>query len=380
MKKKILFVIESLNLGGAEKSLVTLLNNLNYDLISVDLMLFYRNGIFEKYCPPEVKIVDGPKVRRTIFDRILFELYKLFNFKKLHNAQLFWRIVGNKYKVFPVKYDVAIAYSQGFASYFVSEYITAEKKFSWLNIDYRIAGYKIAFDYRLYSAFTKIVAVSDSVKLILQEELNKIIKTLDIEIVRDIVDEKIIYMQADEEYINCFKTGINIVSVGRLVKQKAFSLAIEVCSELKQNNIYVNWFILGEGRERKNLENLIKTNNLQDTFFLLGATDNPYPYINACDIYVQTSLFEGLGISLIEAAFLNKPIVTTNFPTAYTIIEHEKTGLICEMNANAIAKSIERLIKDENLSNYFVNNLQTKDKSIDKVESINEVNKLLEIQ
>jgi len=122
------------------------------------------------------------------------------------------------------------------------------------------------------------------------------------------------------------------------------------------NNI--QWYIIGEGKERKSLEKLIHHNKLDSIFFLLGYKENPYPYMKSCDIYVQTSLFEGLGLTLIEASILQKPIVTTNFPTAHSIISHNKTGLICEMNSQSIAKSISNYIDNPQLKQKIVTNLK----------------------
>ena len=109
---------------------------------------------------------------------------------------------------------------------------------------------------------------------------------------------------------------------------------------------------------------------------LLGYKENPYPYIKSCDIYAQTSLFEGLGLTVIEAAILQKPIVTTNFPTSYSIIENEITGLICNMNPLDIAKSIERYLNNPELNKKIVKNLSLL-KNNDKEISLNKVNDLL---
>ena len=102
---------------------------------------------------------------------------------------------------------------------------------------------------------------------------------------------------------------------------------------------------------------------------MLGAKINPYPYMKACDIYVQTSLFEGLGLTVIEAAILQKPIVCTNFPTAYNILKDNETGLIAEMNPNAIAEQIEKLIKDESLRKKLISNLEQQENK-DKEQSL----------
>ena len=337
--KKIIFIIESLHLGGAEKSLVTLLSNLDYSKYSVDLILFVNGGVFEKFIPKEVNVIRNLYPKISLYDRVKYKIFKIIFKNKFHNASLFWKATRNCFSAHNNQYDVAIAYSQGLASYYTVAYINASKKYSWLNIDYHKAGYSIQFDYPFYEKFNGLITVSPEVKNGLENELLKIEKSLKIEVIKDIVDKKILLDQSQQKIKIAFNNNkINIVTAGRLAKQKGMHLAIESCCKLLEKGYELHWYIVGEGSERNYLEKLIKSNNLEDNMTLVGMTDNPYPYMKSCDIYVQTSLFEGLGLTVIEASLLNKPIVSTNFPSVYGIIEHEKTGLIAEMNSTRIAK------------------------------------------
>src|SRR5690606_6036868 len=99
-------------------------------------------------------------------------------------------------------------------------------------------------------------------------------------------------------------------------------------------------------------------NNLINDVTLMGYMENPFPYIKACDIYLQTSSFEGLGRTIIEAAILKKPIVTTNFPTASQILVHKETGYIVDMNPDAIANAIIELNQNADLKNMLIVNLE----------------------
>lgn len=356
--KLVVFVIESLNLGGAEKSLVTLLQNLNYSKYKVDLIVFNRGGILEDHVPKEVTILYKSMHPLNYIARVSFKFFKRFNFKNQHHAQLLWNIIGNRFDTISKTYDVAIAYNQGFATYYTERYVIAASKWAWLNTDYQKAGYDIVFDYPIYKSFNGVMAVSDQAKLSLAEELNKINKNLQIETIKDISDKNEIIKQSQEiNPINFNTNKINIVTVGRLAKAKGIHLAVESCKILIDKGYPIHWYVVGEGGERKFLEDLIASNNLQGCFTLVGMTINPYPYIKACDIYVQTSLFEGLGLTLIEASYLNKPIVSTNFPSVYTILNDGKTGLIAEMNARSITKKIEILIKNESLRSKLSSNL-----------------------
>lgn len=133
---------------------------------------------------------------------------------------------------------------------------------------------------------------------------------------------------------------------------------------------------MGEGSERNFLQSKIDRLNLSTEMHLVGADTNPYPYMKACDIYVQTSFFEGLGLTVIEASILQKPIVCTNFPTAFGILKDNETGLIAEMTAESIAENIEGLINDDNLRNQLVKNLSLQE-NYDKEKSLQQINDLL---
>jgi len=376
--KKVLFVIESLHLGGAEKSLLTLLHNLDYNKLEVDLMIFKDGGIFQKLVPKPINLILKSYPNLTFKDRFLFKVSKLIYKSKYHAAQLFWKIINPKLESHTSEYDIAIAYNQGFSTYYVENKIQAQKKYAWLNTDYQKAGYAIKFDFPIYQSFKKIVAVSEEAKQSLKNELSSINKDLNIEVIKDISDETIIKKQGKETLeTELKKTAINIVTVARLVKYKGLHLAIESCKILIENGHKINWYVIGEGIERDKLKALIKEYQLENHFFLLGAKENPYPYIKACDIYVQTSLFEGLGLTVIEASILEKPIVCTNFSTAFSIIKQNETGLICEMDSDSISQNIEELIQNRVLKEKFIENLQ-KVKNNDKEITLEKINQLLE--
>jgi glycosyltransferase involved in cell wall biosynthesis len=164
--------------------------------------------------------------------------------------------------------------------------------------------------------------------------------------------------------------------VGRLVTSKGFHLAIKSCKILLDKDYPIKWYLVGEGSERKNLQKLINENHLENHFFLIGADSNPYPYMKNATIYVQTSLFEGLGLTVVEANYLNKPIVSTNFPTVHGILKAGKTGLIAKMNAKSIANQIEILINDVPLREKFIKNSSMEENN-DKEETLKKINNLL---
>lgn len=347
---KILFFIESLEVGGAEKSLVTLLNLSDLENHSVDLLML-KKGTFLSEVPSNVNCIFLKDLKPNLFQRVKYFFTKKIG--QLHPSQHFWKIFKDDFPLFQKNYDVAIAYGQGFSTYYVAEKVYAKKKFAWINTDYEATGYKSEFDFPFYNKFQAIIAVSETVQKSLLQLKYKISKQIDIILIPDIVNTEEIFRKSEEE-IETFDINIvNIVSVGRLVGEKNFQLAITTAKLLKSRNYNFKWQIVGNGIQYQFLQNLIMENDLQESVLLSGMKKNPYPYIRNCDIYVQTSKFEGLGLTVIEAKILGKPVVSTNFPTAYQIIEDGETGLICDMTPKSLADALEKLIKDKPLKNKF---------------------------
>ena len=372
--KKILFFVESLHCGGAERSLLSLLNNMDYIGYDVHLMVIRKGGEFEQFVPKHLTI-ESIDFNSSLKVRIQFKIARLLNFnKKNHNAQLFWNSVKNEIPIVEEEFDVAIAWGQGFATYFVAERVNADKKIAWVNTDYQKAGYNWKKDLTIYEKFDKVVGISEFVK----ESMQKFIAPNKVISIRNIIDEDDIKLRAQGSVsITYDKKNFSIVSIGRLAKAKGFELAVRAAKILTDTGFNFRWYIIGEGNERAYLEKLIKENSLENKFILLGFRDNPYPYIKMCDIYVQTSHFEGLGRTLIEASILNKPIVTTNFPTAYSILEQDKTGIITVMNSKSIADGIKKIITDLDFKNYLIKNLEEQQDN-EKEKTLREVKNLIE--
>ncbi|MEK4708219.1 glycosyltransferase [Bacillus sp. FSL R10-2780] len=375
MKKKLLFVIDSLNIGGAEKSIVSLLNLIDYSKYEIDFLLFKKDGDLRKYVPNQVNMLPIPEYFQYISNEkipvnksILYFYYRIkttvhlrineYKNHVLHSEQVVFRSLEKIIAPAQKKYDVAIAYSQGMPTYFVANKVYASKKMAWINTDYVHTLYDKELDYESYKKINKIITVSrntqDSVSKIRKEYKDKV------DLLFDIVDPDMINQMANEHEVNEFdQSFINIVTVGRLVTAKGYSTAIETARLLQQSGYKFKWFGIGEGPERKKLQELINKYKLSDCFMLLGKKLNPYPYIKNCDIYVQTSIKEGFGLTVSEAKILRKPIVCTNFPTAKEIINHNVDGLLVEKNINGIYKGIKKYLDDVKFRQQIIKKLNT---------------------
>ena len=388
--KKVLFVIHSLAIGGSEKSLVSLLNSIDYSKYEIDLLMFKKGEDFEQYVPKEVNILEIPDYYKFIYDKnyklklnnkVKYSLCRLkiaINLrinKKIQSEQILYRHQKYVLRELEKNYDVAIAYSQGMPTYFVADKVNSNKKIAWINCDYANTCYDKDLDEVFYERFDKIVAVSETIKKSIIEIKPKYKDK--IEVILDIVNPKLIESMADEESVFEDKSYINILTVARLITHyKGYDTAIQAAKLLKDNGYKFKWYAIGDGEHRRDIENLIKRNQLEDSFILLGKKENPYPYMKNCDIYVQPSRKEGFGLTVVEAKILKKPIVCTNFNTTEELIDHKYDGLIVDNNEKDLYLGIKMYLDDVNKKDRIIYNLQHSE-SYSSIDEINKIYKIL---
>ena len=369
MKKIILFVIDSLGCGGAEKSLVSLLPLLNRDKYEIHLWMLHRGGEFEALLPEH--IIIEPEPLYGLLERIKMRMASLcysltYRIKRLlgiheHGAETFWKCVGWAYKVPNQQFDVVIAYQQGIPTYLVSTKIKSKRKIAWINVNIFNAGYNPLFNSRFYDKFDVLVPVSKNLESILKEKYPQL--TNKYVCVYDILNPSIIIQQALEvnEEQTALKNGLLIVTTGRLALQKNYELAVKAAKILRDKRYDFRWLFIGDGEERSNIAALVKGYKLQDKVLLLGMKTNPYPYMKACDIYAQPSRYEGKSVTVREAQMLCKPVVVTDYPTAKSQIQDGVDGVIVPMDNEGCAQEMVDFIRNKMLQNQIVDYLKTHD-------------------
>lgn len=363
MKKRLLFIIDSLNCGGAEKSLISLLPLLDYSRLDVDLLIFNRGGVFEKYLPPQIHIIRHNLYESGHINRINRFIHQLiFSFrirygKKRHGAENHWRAMHEVVNRLRGEYDAAIAYQQGLPTFFLATKVDAKKKIAWINADVFEAGYDMNYCKQFYDKIDDVVAVSEK----LYEKLGTRAPwmKLKLDCIYDIINPDIVHRLALEPVDDMtIESGeISIVTVGRLTKPKNHLLAVDAAKVLKDKDVAFKWFFVGEGEMRPAIEGRIRELGLDQNVHLLGLKENPYPYMANADIYVQTSSFEGFGMTIAEAKILQRPVVSTNFDIVHDQIIDRKNGLIAEMTPESVANCIIELSRDKRLKDTIGENL-----------------------
>lgn len=257
---KVLFVISALEAGGAEKSLINLLNLFDYNRYQVDLLLFKKEGIFMDQIPEEVRIIEAPddlfylynihgrQIKHalgafpSIIARITGTIYRNYfvRNKSYPGTQIRWNKFYKKHiSIFNDEYDIAISYMHGEVMYYVAEKIKARKKITWVHNDYRALKLKPETDYPYLCSFDKIATISDECVDILTQVFPQIKDK--VVSIPNLTSSSLIRKRAELYYPEEYKDSCNankviILSIGRLNYQKGFDIAIKIAAEMKRED------------------------------------------------------------------------------------------------------------------------------------------------
>ena len=381
-KKKILFVTNTMGRAGAEKCLQALLELLDPEKYDMSVYSIINRGELYSDMPEYVHILNKNPCTKSVLDnaglaaigrQILWSLLKKFSFityipyffrvlfhqiksKHLDFSKLFWMLLARNEKRFNEEYDLAVAFIEGAATYYVADYVKAKKKATYVHIDYLAAGYSPKLDRKYYDKFDRVFCVSDTVrKVFLKAYPDYSQKTFFFH--NMVPRERIIRLSKEGQGFTDGFDGLRILTVGRLHYQKAYDLAIPALAELRRRGHNVRWYVIGEGAEEDNLRALIRQNGVEDSFILLGTTPNPYPYIANCDIYSQASRFEGWCIALAESLVLARPVLASRCAGNEEQVTDGETGVLIDLSTENIVEGMEKLITSPELRKKFTRNL-----------------------
>ena len=383
---RVLFVMPKFAPGGAEKSLLMLLHALPEDSdLEIDMLLFKKEGLFLKQIPAKVNIIEQEESLKLCYSKfssrnlrslrgvwigiirlVATALSEVFAKNPNHKTQLRWKYAYKKVlKPCPKEYDIACGYLDGESVYYVVDKVTAKKKIGWNQNDYNGLGFVPQLDEPYYKQMDAIVTLTtecnEILKRIFPQYAYKIQQIPPI-VTRDYIEN--CAMEYDPpEYVQY--TGYKLISVGRLVEQKGFDIAINASRIMKDAGLNFRWFIIGNGILKDALTNQIREKRLTDTVFLLGENGNPYPYIKKADLFVQPSRFEGKSVILNETKMLCRPILATRYPTVGDQIDAMENGIIVDMNVDALVRGIMDTLRNESLKAHLIDTLQKTDFSSD---------------
>ena len=398
MKKKIFIAIHYLEIGGAERALIGLLNALDYTKYEVDLFVYEHRGEFMDMIPKQVNLLPEngsyAAIEKPLKEVIksghigialgrLLAKWKGKRFAQKHPGKesiaVFQYVHTYVTPLLPSlhkygEYDLAISFL--IPHNIVRDKVKAKQKWAWIHTDYSFLEMDTEVELPVWSAYDKIVSISQDVTKGFLSKFpsldNKII------LIENILSEQFVREQADDGLkfkveglgstpphplplgkgrgvIDQEPSTINLLSVGRLSYQKAFDRAVTIIDK----GINIRWYIVGFGGEENNIKKLIAETGMEKHFILLGKQLNPYPFIKACDVYIQPSRYEGKAVTVREAQILCKPVVITNYATASSQVQDGVDGMIVPNDIEGAAEGIAAFLQNKQKQQEIVAYLQT---------------------
>lgn len=340
-RKKIAFYIESMIVGGAEKVLIDLVNNLDREKFDVTVIALFKKSVYSDY---EFQFKDGfaDHIRyRYLIDNGNKMIYRCFNFlyNRLSKAWIYRFLVKETF-------DIEVAFYEGAPTEFVSYSGQKSSKIAWLHT-HQARLYKgldpqgLEKRKAMYACYRHIIGVSEDVC----DSFRDIFDFKNVQCLYNPVDEKKIFRKLETGDIAYVSPLVKFVTVGRLVQVKSYDRLLKVLGKLKREGHTFMLKMVGDGEQRTVLENLILANNMQETVTLSGHLDNPYPLIRQADCLVMSSLFEGLSTVVIESLILETPVVTTNCSGMSELITSGKNGLICDNTEEGLYDALKYVLE-----------------------------------
>lgn len=397
MKHTILIFSQAMELGGVERSLLGLLDSIDYDRYDVDLFLMRHSGELMPYLNPKANLL--PEIPQ--YASLAVPMASLLRSGqigvlcgrlkgKLAAKRFDKRHPGGKPSVTALTYshkctlsampqisdktyDLAISFLT--PHYFARERVKAKKYAAWIHTDYTALSFDRSAELAMWSGYDAICGVSEqasrSFRTVFPELSNQV------QTVENILPRELTTKQAEQPQTDMPSDGaVKILSVGRFCDAKNFDNVPDICRRLMENGLDVKWYLIGYGGEEPLIRQKIAEAGMQERVIILGKKDNPYPYMRACDLYVQPSRYEGKAVTVREAQLLGKPVVITSYATSASQLEDDVDGVIAPMDNEGCAAGIAALLRDpsrmQRLSENCVKRDYTNSAEVEKIYALME--------
>ena len=400
IKPRIFINMHYMELGGAERALLGLLNAFDTNNVDVDLFLNQHTGEFMSLIPKKINLLPERRGYNAIersMKQILREgqigiVLGRLRARRLH--KIYYQSLTEKEKAFDSssfhyvaecvqrflpslddlgEYDLAISFLQ--PHNIVLNKVRAKKKIAWIHTDYSTIHVNADLELPVWAGFDHIVSISpDCTRSFLSKfpSLEDMIIEIENILSTDFIRQQAELLDVSEEMP---KSGINLLSVGRYTHAKNYDNVPDITKRIVEMGFSeLKWYIIGFGGDEQLIRQRIAEAGMENHVILLGKKDNPYPFIKACDIYVQPSRFEGKSVAVREAQVLCKPVIVANYPTANSQIMDRVDGIIVPQDNDGCARAIANVVKSVDLlnsiSNYLTKHDYGNESEVDKVYTI----------
>ncbi len=376
--KKVLFIMESLRGGGAEKALVELLKRFDYTRYRVTLYLIYPEGVYLKEIPVEVEIIASFSKKRPYFQRSI-ERKCLRHYRKYNRE---WPLRFVIYRTLKLrKFDTIISYMEGYSTIFHHLIRKrAKKNISWIHCDLKSFHWTLP-QYKDASCEKECYEHMDDIVFVSRNSMDAFGDLYPIQTrkhyIYNIIDKYKICALAEQEAID--HSLLTITSIGSLFEVKGYDRLLRVAKKLKNEGYQLRIQILGSGINggEQPLFDLQKELGLQEYVHFLGYKESPFSYLKASDIFVSTSISEGLSFVICESLVLGTPIVATRTAGAMELLGDDEYGLLADHDDDSFYKALKRMVDDEQLRKHYQQKSLERARIFDTEQTMNTIYRLL---
>ena len=393
MKKQILIIHSNMELGGAETSLLGLLDSIDYSKYEVSLFLYSHTGELMQFLNKNVKLISESKkykalttsiaddIKNRCFIVALLRCYAKI-ISKMSNGSLhlphnykqyFHKLCVRDLPRIKGKYDLAISFND--PHYIIGKKVDSKIKLSWFHTDASRIDFCEKFEKEMWEMSDYVLNVSENCK----NEFDKVHSYLNNQsiVIENILSKYFLFNQSKKlqyEISAASSDSINLLSIGRFCEAKNFDNIPAICKLILEKGLNIKWYLIGYGTDEEIIRSKIKEFDMEDNVIILGKKINPYPYIKNCDLYVQPSRYEGKAVTVREAQMLCKPVVITQFATSSSQLKDGYDGIIVPMDNQGCADGIAKLLNNKVLMQQLSENCAENDYS-----NSQEINKIYEI-
>ncbi len=371
-KKRILVFSHALEIGGVEKALLGLLEGLDPSEYETDLFLMRHSGEQMKYIPSHIRLLPeipayasmavppSEALRRhqlrVLAGRIRGKLAAK-RYRRSHSVDgggMVEILYSHRYTVRAMprvgdgRYDLAISFLT--PHYFVAEKVDADRKAAWIHTDYGSISTDVSEEERMWSKFEHVVAVSEASA----ETFGRVFPSIKPKLT---VFENRLPLGCMKALEDAFDASaempedgrIRLLSVGRFCEAKNFDSIPAICKKILESGLNIVWYIIGFGGDEPLIRRRIAEEGVGASVIVLGKRENPYPYMKACDVYVQPSRYEGRCVAVQEAQALGKPVIITAYPSSASQLTDGVDGWIVPLENDACARAVASLLRNPGL-------------------------------
>lgn len=376
-KINVLFRHRSMEMGGVEKVVLSILHNLDPEKFDITVCLNLNQGELRNEFPAHVKKVyftEGKEdfSKNPLIHKLQLVRRRLMLARILKNHKVSDRILGNK------KFDIEIAPTYSAFSSVINSSNKASKKIGWFHSEINVLSLQplVADILKNFPEFDHIIYCSQKIKDLMHEHYPDLKYPQESVVINAIPIDEI--KQKAEEKIEALPEGPVFVSVGRLHSRKGYHKLIDAHKRLIDEGFHHSIVVVGSGEEMKNLTDQISKHSVQETFILLGNRMNPYPYVKNADYFILPSESEAWPLVIAEALILQKPIIATNTGDVGVMIKDQETGYLINYETDEMYSAMKKFLTDPELLSKIRKNLENIEDQFDNQKIFDTVESILE--